>query len=127
MSFVCVSNLTTTYPYPYPYNWFKLKPLTLTLELTPWFQMCLSNATCTATQWYLDMVPSALVPAVKIDGEVVTESRDILLAIEAAFPESDGYTPLLPSAGLGRSRRLERARVVGACTSCWLNIKLART
>jgi len=54
-------------------------------------------------QWYLDMVPSKLVPAVRIDGELVVESRDILLAIEAAFPES---TPLLPPA-----RTSERARV----------------
>ena len=41
-------------------------------------------------QWYLDMIPTALVPAVKIDGELVFESRDILMAIEKAFPESDG-------------------------------------
>jgi glutathione S-transferase len=36
------------------------------------------------------MIPTALVPAVKIDGELVFESRDILMAIEKAFPESDG-------------------------------------
>lgn len=33
-------------------------------------------------QWYKDMVPTALVPAVKIEGELVYESKDILLALE---------------------------------------------
>ena len=58
-------------------------------------------------EWYLDMVPSALVPAVKIDGEVVTESRDILHAIEDAFPENDGYAPLLPTEGTSERKRVE--------------------
>eukprot|EP00227_Mantoniella_beaufortii_P018280 CAMPEP_0197577012 /NCGR_PEP_ID=MMETSP1326-20131121/1797_1 /TAXON_ID=1155430 /ORGANISM="Genus nov. species nov., Strain RCC2288" /LENGTH=493 /DNA_ID=CAMNT_0043140007 /DNA_START=64 /DNA_END=1545 /DNA_ORIENTATION=- len=57
--------------------------------------------------WYLDMVPSALVPAVKIDGELVYESRDILLAIEHAFPHSDGFPPLLPPAGTAERTRVE--------------------
>ncbi len=43
-------------------------------------------------QWYLDLVPTALVPAAKIDGNLVYESKDILLALEQRFPE----TPLLP-------------------------------
>jgi glutathione S-transferase len=43
-------------------------------------------------QWYLDLVPTALVPAAKIDGSLIYESKDILLALETRFPE----TPLLP-------------------------------
>lgn len=44
-------------------------------------------------KWYTDLVPTTLVPAVKIEGELVYESKDILLALEKRFPE----VPLLPS------------------------------
>lgn len=38
-------------------------------------------------QWYLDLVPTALVPAAKIQGKLIYESKDILLALEEQFPE----------------------------------------
>lgn len=44
-------------------------------------------------KWYTDLVPSTLVPAAKIEGELVYESKDILLALEARFSDS----PLLPA------------------------------
>lgn len=44
-------------------------------------------------KWYTDLVPTTLVPAAKIEGELVYESKDILLALEERFPE----TPLLPA------------------------------
>lgn len=43
-------------------------------------------------QWYLDIVPTGLVPAAKIKGEFIYESKDILLALEEKFSPS-----LLPS------------------------------
>jgi glutathione S-transferase len=43
-------------------------------------------------QWYLDLVPTGLVPAAKINGELTYESKDILLALEEKFSPS-----LLPS------------------------------
>ncbi|MEN9520714.1 MAG: hypothetical protein RLZZ381_3302, partial [Cyanobacteriota bacterium] len=43
-------------------------------------------------QWYLDIVPTGLVPAAKIEGEIINESKDILLALEENFSPS-----LLPS------------------------------
>ncbi|NER02956.1 MAG: glutathione S-transferase [Okeania sp. SIO3C4] len=54
-------------------------------------------------QWYKDMVPTALVPAVKIEGELVYESKDILLALEKKF---DRF-PLLPIASQERSVALD--------------------
>jgi glutathione S-transferase len=41
-------------------------------------------------QWYKDMVPTALVPAVKFEesGEVVWESEEILRQLDARFPEA---------------------------------------
>jgi glutathione S-transferase len=37
-------------------------------------------------KWYTDIVPTALVPAAKIEGNLVYESKDILLALEERFP-----------------------------------------
>ena len=39
-------------------------------------------------KWYTDMVPTGLVPAVKIEGKLVYESKDILLALEERFGPS---------------------------------------
>lgn len=43
-------------------------------------------------KWYTDLVPTTLVPAAKIEGNLVYESKDILLALEERFKEH----PLLP-------------------------------
>ena len=58
-------------------------------------------------QWYKDMVPTGRVPAVKIEGELVYESKDILLALEQKF---DGF-PLLPKEPEKRSVALEMIEV----------------
>lgn len=44
-------------------------------------------------KWYTDLVPTALVPAAKIEGKLIYESKDILLALEERFDNS----PLLPA------------------------------
>lgn len=36
-------------------------------------------------QWYVDLVPTTLVPGAKIEGKLVYESKDILLALEDRF------------------------------------------
>lgn len=43
-------------------------------------------------KWYTDLVPTTLVPAAKIDGKLVYESKEILLALEERFP----HPALLP-------------------------------
>ncbi|MCF2147979.1 glutathione S-transferase family protein [Desmonostoc muscorum LEGE 12446] len=43
-------------------------------------------------QWYRDLVPTSLVPGAKIEGKLVYESKDILLALEERF----NSPPLLP-------------------------------
>ncbi|WP_193200556.1 glutathione S-transferase family protein [Nostoc sp. MG11] len=37
-------------------------------------------------KWYTDLVPTTLVPAAKIEGNLVYESKDILLVLEEKFP-----------------------------------------
>jgi glutathione S-transferase len=39
-------------------------------------------------KWYTDLVPTTLVPAAKIEGKLVYESKDILLALEEQFGET---------------------------------------
>jgi glutathione S-transferase len=39
-------------------------------------------------KWYVDLVPTTLVPAAKIEGKLVYESKDILLALEERFGPS---------------------------------------
>jgi len=58
--------------------------------------------------WYLEMVPTGLVPAVKIEssGEVLWESADIMRRIEADF-SSDAAPPLLPVADSAERARAE--------------------
>lgn len=46
--------------------------------------------------WYTRMVPSGLLPAVMLDGELLTESLDIMFILEEKFPNN---TPLLPKQG----------------------------
>ena len=43
--------------------------------------------------WFWDMQPSGGIPVAKLDGAVIRESNDIIMAVERAFPE----TPLLPA------------------------------
>ena len=45
-------------------------------------------------EWYLQMMPSGLLPAIKIGGgKVIPESLDIMMVIEDTFP---GHKSLLP-------------------------------
>ncbi|KAJ7558549.1 hypothetical protein O6H91_04G045500 [Diphasiastrum complanatum] len=46
--------------------------------------------------WYTRMVPSGLLPAVELNQKVLTESLDIMMALEKAFPD---HRPLLPAPG----------------------------
>lgn len=59
-------------------------------------------------KWYTDMVPTGLVPAVKISGELVYESKSILLALEEKF----AALPLLPQEPAAKTIALE---MIEAC------------
>ncbi|CEL94417.1 unnamed protein product [Vitrella brassicaformis CCMP3155] len=62
-------------------------------------------------RWFLDICPGGMLPVCKIDGQVITESNDIMQAIEERFPD---HKPLLPKPGTEKSSavgpllRLER-------------------
>ena len=56
--------------------------------------------------WYKEMVPTALVPAVKFDsdGAIVWESVDVMHQVEERFPEA----PMLPTAGTEARARADQ-------------------
>jgi hypothetical protein len=53
---------------------------------------------------FLAKVPSGLIPVIELNGRLMTESADIMRAIEDAFPE---HSPLLPLAGTPERQRAE--------------------
>ncbi|MCG6138414.1 MAG: glutathione S-transferase family protein [Nostoc sp. LLA-1] len=59
-------------------------------------------------KWYTDLVPTTLVPGAKIEGELVYESKDILLALEAKFP-SPALLPENPEENAVARQLLEEA------------------
>ena len=61
--------------------WFALEELKIPFEIE---FIDLANK----PKWYLEMIPTGLVPAVKIGEKVIYESKDILLAIEENFESS---------------------------------------
>ncbi|GJP51372.1 hypothetical protein CLOM_g10527 [Closterium sp. NIES-68] len=69
--------------------------------------------------WFLQMVPSGLLPVLKLDDRVITESLDIMFVLERAFPD---HTPLLPSpSDRAASQRVEKLlRLERQLAGAWL-------
>ncbi len=66
-------------------------------------------------RWYKKIVPSGMLPALELDGRIITESDDILLALEAAFGP---LTHPMKDAKVVPLRQLERLLFRAWCT--WL-------
>jgi glutathione S-transferase len=62
-------------------------------------------------KWYTDLVPTALVPAAKIEGELVYESKDILYALEERFGSS--LLPVDPEENAVAKQLIEDAETGG--------------
>ena len=62
-------------------------------------------------RWYRTVVPTGKVPALRIGGEVVWESLDILRRLEEAFPE---HGPLLPRPAPARAAALAEVDALAA-------------
>lgn len=56
--------------------------------------------------WYLAKVPSGLLPAISLDGQLMTESLSIMQTLEAAFPETQRMLPDRDSQGFEEANRL---------------------
>ena len=56
--------------------------------------------------WYKKIVPSGMLPAVQIDGKTITESDDILIALELIFGALNGQS--MDDENVIDNRNLER-------------------
>ena len=66
--------------------------------------------------WYKQIVPSGMLPAVQIDGQTITESDDILLALESTFGALNGQS--MEDDKVLANRQLERQLFSAWCQ--WL-------
>ncbi|XP_002989894.2 uncharacterized protein LOC9629978 [Selaginella moellendorffii] len=69
--------------------------------------------------WYLEKVPSGLLPALELKGQLLTESLDIMLILEEAFPERH---PLLPPKGSPKANAVDGLlRLERLLAGAWLS------
>jgi glutathione S-transferase len=70
---------------------------------------------------FLNKVPSGLLPAIEVNGKVITESQVIMDLLDQWHTAEEGYKPMMPSSNEGKARyqklaRLEREYVYTVCT-----------
>jgi glutathione S-transferase len=63
-------------------------------------------------KWYTDLVPTTLVPAARIEGNLIYESKDILLALEEKFP-TPALLPENPEENAAARQLVEEAETNG--------------
>ena len=63
--------------------------------------------------WYRGIVPNGMLPAVQIDGNTITESDDILEALERTFGPLNGHS--MTEQRVVKNRKLERALFYAWC------------
>jgi len=68
-------------------------------------------------QEFLQKVPRGLLPAIEINGRLMTESLDIMFAIEAIF--ADGDRPMFPQDGGERARAIQLLELERNVFSAW--------
>ena len=59
---------------------------------------------------FMQKVPSGLLPAIEVNGQVITESQVIMELLDEWHPPSDGYRSMMPGdeAGMARYEKLAR-------------------
>ena len=72
-------------------------------------------------QSFLQKVPNGLLPAIEVNGQVITESSVIMELLDKWHPKEEGYKPMLPEDDAGMQRynnlsRLERELFSWWCT-----------
>lgn len=66
---------------------------------------------------FLNKVPRGLLPAVEIDGKLMTESLDIMFALERMFPDTS--KPMFPPSGAERDRAVKLLELERAVFGAW--------
>ncbi len=70
-------------------------------------------------KWIREQVPSGLLPAMELDGQLIVESAEIMRILEEAFPDNK---PLLPPKGSKERQRADSLmRLERRLFSDWLS------
>jgi len=62
-------------------------------------------------QDFLRKVPGGLLPAIEVNGQIITESQVIMELLDDWHKPKDGYRPMLPSDDAGKERYQKLARL----------------
>lgn len=60
---------------------------------------------------FLQKVPSGLLPAIEVNGKVITESQVIMELLDRWHPAEDGYKPMMPDDEEGQAKYATLAKL----------------
>eukprot|EP00980_Cylindrotheca_fusiformis_P006770 scaffold1413_cov117-Cylindrotheca_fusiformis.AAC.10 len=68
---------------------------------------------------FLQKVPNGLLPAIEVNGQIITESSVIMELLDRWHPPEDGYKPMMPQDAAGTQRYEQLARLERELFSWW--------
>ncbi|KAL3935339.1 MAG: hypothetical protein SGBAC_009124 [Bacillariaceae sp.] len=71
---------------------------------------------------FLQKVPNGLLPAIEVNGQVITESSVIMELLDKWHPPEDGYKPMVPQDDAGTKRYEKLARLERELFSWWCTL-----
>lgn len=71
---------------------------------------------------FLQKVPNGLLPAIEVNGKIVTESSVIMELLDLWHPPEDGYKAMMPQDSAGKERYERLARLERESFSWWCTL-----
>jgi glutathione S-transferase len=71
---------------------------------------------------FITKVPSGLLPAIEVNGKIITESQVIMELLDQWHPVEEGYKPMMPTDDAGRSKYTTLARLERELFSWWCTL-----
>ena len=71
---------------------------------------------------FLRKVPNGLLPAIEVNGQVITESSVIMELLDRWHPSDEGYKPMMPESNVGMKRYETLARLERELFSWWCTL-----
>lgn len=73
-------------------------------------------------QEFMRKVPGGLLPAIEVNGKIITESSVIMELLDQWHPPSEGYKPMMPQDDAGMKRFKELSRLERELFSWWCTL-----
>ena len=71
---------------------------------------------------FLQKVPNGLLPAIEVNGQIITESSVIMELLDRWHPPEDGFKPMMPLDDAGKKRYEKLARLERELFSWWCTL-----